>query len=112
MAAPAPAPVLSLQLGNIHKSGATGRESLVQMWHVFSKCGKSIEDGRRLENLSWRLWYEDLRPTGEGVSPSHLSTGGHLVGDGHPVKGDRVSDPVGEGDCVDGSRGEWRGEEG
>jgi hypothetical protein len=23
---------------------------------IFSKCAESIEDGRRLENLSWRLW--------------------------------------------------------
>jgi hypothetical protein len=26
------------------------------MWMVFSKCADFMEEGRRLENLSWRLW--------------------------------------------------------
>src|SRR5208282_1566620 len=26
------------------------------MFAVFSRCASSIEEGRRLENLSWRLW--------------------------------------------------------
>eukprot|EP00918_Siedleckia_nematoides_P056494 GHVU01123225.1.p1 GENE.GHVU01123225.1~~GHVU01123225.1.p1 ORF type:complete len:619 (-),score=66.61 GHVU01123225.1:675-2432(-) len=26
------------------------------MWTVFSRCAGSLEEGRRLENLSWRLW--------------------------------------------------------
>ncbi|ANB11672.1 hypothetical protein AWJ20_4493 [Sugiyamaella lignohabitans] len=31
-------------------------ESLFSLWTVFSKCKNSIENGRRLENMSWRLW--------------------------------------------------------
>ncbi|PWW80822.1 DUF1752-domain-containing protein [Tuber magnatum] len=26
------------------------------MWTIFSKCAESLENGRRLENLSWRVW--------------------------------------------------------
>ncbi|KAL8903522.1 MAG: hypothetical protein Q9171_007375 [Xanthocarpia ochracea] len=37
---------------------------------VFSKCAESIEDGRRLENLSWRIWSETLR----GEPQPHLAT--------------------------------------
>ncbi|CAO3607552.1 unnamed protein product [Cunninghamella blakesleeana] len=34
-------------------------DELSSMWNVFSKCKNSIENGRRLENLSWRLWYRE-----------------------------------------------------
>lgn len=27
---------------------------------VFTKCKESLQDGRRLENISWRLWYREL----------------------------------------------------
>lgn len=27
---------------------------------VFTKCKESLEDGRRLENISWRLWHREL----------------------------------------------------
>ncbi|PHH81537.1 hypothetical protein CDD82_554 [Ophiocordyceps australis] len=29
------------------------------MWTVFSRCADSVEQGRRLENLSWRLWQRE-----------------------------------------------------
>nr|POF04523.1 uncharacterized protein CFP56_56004 [Quercus suber] len=31
-------------------------ESLFGMWSLFSKTSHAMEDGKRLENLSWRLW--------------------------------------------------------
>jgi hypothetical protein len=31
-------------------------ENLFRIWTLFSRCSGSIEEGRRLENLSWRLW--------------------------------------------------------
>ncbi|KAG2145204.1 hypothetical protein DEU56DRAFT_732357, partial [Suillus clintonianus] len=27
---------------------------------VFTKCRESFQDGRRLENISWRLWHREL----------------------------------------------------
>ncbi|KAI6784336.1 uncharacterized protein J7T54_006381 [Emericellopsis cladophorae] len=29
------------------------------MWTVFSRCAESLPQGRRLENLSWRLWQKE-----------------------------------------------------
>ena len=34
--------------------------SIFGLWTVFSKCAESIENGRRLENISWRLWNREL----------------------------------------------------
>ncbi|KIO34344.1 hypothetical protein M407DRAFT_16874 [Tulasnella calospora MUT 4182] len=36
-------------------------EDLGELWTVFTKVKENIKDGRRLENLSWRLWYRELR---------------------------------------------------
>jgi hypothetical protein len=46
---------------------------------VFTKCKESVQDGRRLENISWRLWYRELKlieaqvsyqpPTPESATP-------------------------------------------
>jgi hypothetical protein len=66
------APVLKVDANLIHKVDTRNVENLFSMWTgefywrvpahallthlVFSKCSGSIEEGRRLENLSWRLW--------------------------------------------------------
>ncbi|KAI9672453.1 MAG: hypothetical protein M1829_004532 [Trizodia sp. TS-e1964] len=50
------APVLSVDAAKMHKVDTRNAENLFGMWTVFSKCAESIEEGRRLENLSWRLW--------------------------------------------------------
>lgn len=31
---------------------------------VFTKCKESLQDGRRLENISWRLWYREMKRDG------------------------------------------------
>lgn len=36
---------------------------------VFTKCKNSLQDGRRLENLSWRLWHREMSTS--TVSPNH-----------------------------------------
>jgi hypothetical protein len=41
---------------NIHKVDTANAQSLHGMWMVFSKCADYMDQGRRLENLSWRLW--------------------------------------------------------
>ncbi|CAO3597242.1 unnamed protein product [Absidia cylindrospora] len=33
-------------------------DQLISMWSVLSKCKQHLEDGPRLENLSWRLWHQ------------------------------------------------------
>ena len=37
-------------------TGTAFRYLLLKVIAVFSKCAESMEDGRRLENLTWRLW--------------------------------------------------------
>lgn len=32
-------------------------DQLSSLWAIFTKCKSNIQDGFRLENLSWRLWY-------------------------------------------------------
>ncbi|KAI9835885.1 MAG: hypothetical protein M1819_001783 [Sarea resinae] len=51
-----PAPVLAVDAAKMHKVDTSNVENLFGMWTVFSKCADSMEEGRRLENLSWRLW--------------------------------------------------------
>jgi len=49
-------PVLTVDANVIHKIDTANPQNLFSMWTVFSKCVDSVEQGRRLENLSWRLW--------------------------------------------------------
>ncbi|KAK7682542.1 hypothetical protein QCA50_014342 [Cerrena zonata] len=37
-----------------------GEDAIYSLWNVFTKCKASLSDGRRLENLSWRLWYREI----------------------------------------------------
>ncbi|KAH7027918.1 uncharacterized protein B0I36DRAFT_375562 [Microdochium trichocladiopsis] len=48
--------VLTVDPNLIHKVDTNNAENLFSMWTVFSRCADSVEQGRRLENLSWRLW--------------------------------------------------------
>lgn len=48
--------VLTVDPNLIHKVDTGNPENLFSMWTVFSRCADSVEQGRRLENLSWRLW--------------------------------------------------------
>ncbi|KAI7883889.1 DUF1752-domain-containing protein [Lichtheimia hyalospora FSU 10163] len=52
-------PVVSLAVPNIHKLNEITSDDLSCMWTVFTKCKDNLENGRRLENLSWRLWYRE-----------------------------------------------------
>lgn len=51
-------PVLSLALNNISKleDASNVTDDLRNLWSVFTKCKGALQDGERLENLSWRLW--------------------------------------------------------
>ncbi|KAI8378465.1 hypothetical protein BD560DRAFT_445000 [Blakeslea trispora] len=69
-------PVLSLAMPSVHNMDSMDAYSLSCMWNskytkdkssvhrfdhlsVFSKCKNNLENGRRLENMSWRLWYRE-----------------------------------------------------
>jgi hypothetical protein len=48
-------PIITLALGNLQK--LTENSEISTIWNVFTKCKDNLENGHRLENLTWRLWY-------------------------------------------------------
>ncbi|CAK7228953.1 hypothetical protein SBRCBS47491_007081 [Sporothrix bragantina] len=50
------APVLQVDANVIHKVDTSNPQNLFSMWTVFARCADNVAQGRRLENLSWRLW--------------------------------------------------------
>ncbi|PCH39378.1 DUF1752-domain-containing protein, partial [Wolfiporia cocos MD-104 SS10] len=55
--APFAAPVLSVAADVVQE--LDGEDALYGLWALFTKCKESLKDGRRLENISWRLWYRE-----------------------------------------------------
>ncbi|KAI5467786.1 hypothetical protein BGZ63DRAFT_346430 [Mariannaea sp. PMI_226] len=51
--------VLTVDANVIHKVDTGNPANLHSMWTVFSRCADSVEQGRRLENLSWRIWQRE-----------------------------------------------------
>ncbi|KAK4692574.1 hypothetical protein P7C71_g4656, partial [Lecanoromycetidae sp. Uapishka_2] len=49
-------PMLSVDPAKMRNVDTRNVENLFGMWSVFSKCADTVEDGRRLENMSWRIW--------------------------------------------------------
>ncbi|KAI9811535.1 MAG: hypothetical protein M1832_000878, partial [Thelocarpon impressellum] len=66
------APVLTVDAAKMHTVDTRNVENLFGMWAVFSKCAESMEEGRRLENLSWRLWNRETfctSPEAQATAP-------------------------------------------
>ncbi|ROT36232.1 DUF1752-domain-containing protein [Sodiomyces alkalinus F11] len=53
---PLDAHVLTVDTNLLHKVDTSNPQNLYGMWTVFARCAESLEQGRRLENISWRLW--------------------------------------------------------
>lgn len=49
-------PIVKIETHSMHTIDTRNVENLFGLWSVFSKCAETMEDGKRLENLSWRLW--------------------------------------------------------
>ncbi|KAK5653370.1 hypothetical protein OQA88_9062 [Cercophora sp. LCS_1] len=69
-------PVLQVDANVIHKVDTTNPENLFSMWTVFARCRDSVAQGRRLENLSWRLWNRETFccESGEGLIESSATS--------------------------------------
>ncbi|EJD49558.1 hypothetical protein AURDEDRAFT_112432 [Auricularia subglabra TFB-10046 SS5] len=63
-------PVLSVAFDKVDK-----QDDCHALWQVFSRCKDAIDDGARLENLTWRLWNRNLttakRPLGDAPGHPH-----------------------------------------
>jgi hypothetical protein len=44
-------------------SNNLGDKDISAIWTCFTKCKDNLNDGARLENMSWRLWYRNKRIT-------------------------------------------------
>ncbi|OZJ03134.1 hypothetical protein BZG36_03867 [Bifiguratus adelaidae] len=68
-------PLLALALQNVHTlQSAVDADGLQNMWTVFTKCKTSLENGYRLENISWRLWYRESHRSISQSLPSTYSS--------------------------------------
>lgn len=53
-------PILTLSPHAVALLDPSDLESVYSLWTVFSKCSAVLENGKRLENISWRLWNKEL----------------------------------------------------
>ncbi|OAA61102.1 hypothetical protein SPI_05126 [Niveomyces insectorum RCEF 264] len=67
------APVLQVDANVIHKVDTSNPQNLFSMWTVFARCADSVAQGRRLENLSWRLWTRETFCVEEAAA-AHMSS--------------------------------------
>ncbi|KAJ4298974.1 hypothetical protein N0V90_004218 [Kalmusia sp. IMI 367209] len=49
-------PIVRIEHGSMHTIETRNAENLFGLWSVFSKCSPAMEDGKRYENMAWRLW--------------------------------------------------------
>ncbi|KAF2760322.1 DUF1752-domain-containing protein [Pseudovirgaria hyperparasitica] len=49
-------PIVRVEPDSMRTIDTSNVENLFGLWSVFSKCAGTMEDGKRLENMSWRLW--------------------------------------------------------
>lgn len=53
------APVLTVAFEEMARlsNDANAQTELPLLWNLFTKCKENVQEGSRLENLTWRLWY-------------------------------------------------------
>ncbi|OSS47142.1 hypothetical protein B5807_09912 [Epicoccum nigrum] len=49
-------PIVRVEHSSMHTIETRNPENLFGLWSVFSKCSPAMEDGKRYENMAWRLW--------------------------------------------------------
>ncbi|KAJ9631792.1 hypothetical protein H2203_000192 [Taxawa tesnikishii (nom. ined.)] len=66
--------LLKIEVDNVKTIDTRSVESLMGMWSLFSKVSDAMEDGKRLENLSWRLWNRETFAAAPRPKHAPLST--------------------------------------
>jgi len=68
--------VLTVDANVLHKVDTANPANLYSMWTVFSRCAESLPQGRRLENLSLRLWQKEqlLEKEQEALAAANANT--------------------------------------
>ncbi|CAI6331983.1 unnamed protein product [Periconia digitata] len=49
-------PIVRVEHDSMRSIETRNPENLFGLWSVFSKCSPVLQDGRRYENIAWRLW--------------------------------------------------------
>ncbi|KAL2755580.1 hypothetical protein ACRALDRAFT_2034638 [Sodiomyces alcalophilus JCM 7366] len=108
--------VLTVDTNLLHKVDTSNPQNLYGMWTVFARCAESLEQGRRLENISWRLWNretfccatDDSRTSAAATSlpqqipqDAHLSDLPQLSGSIDSIADDETPDFVSEESTAD-----------
>ncbi|EXA30407.1 hypothetical protein FOVG_18208 [Fusarium oxysporum f. sp. pisi HDV247] len=62
--------ILTVNANVIHMVDTGNPANPYNMWTVFSRCADSVEQGRRLENISWRLWQRFVNNKEETAPPT------------------------------------------
>ncbi|CAM1506371.1 Fc.00g060120.m01.CDS01 [Cosmosporella sp. VM-42] len=78
--------VLTVDANVIHKVDTGNPANLYSMWTVFSRCADSVEQGRRLENLSWRLWQRETFVVDSDKAVSADNTNTHTLPQNIPTE--------------------------
>ncbi|GAA5976695.1 hypothetical protein JCM10908_005599 [Rhodotorula pacifica] len=88
MHATLPTHVLALAPDSLAAIGQIDPDGLAELWAVFTRCKDSLQNGRRLENLSWRLWFDSGR-RGPDLDDALAKQNGHA----QPLVPEEWSDP-------------------
>ncbi|BGP54404.1 hypothetical protein JCM8202v2_001982 [Rhodotorula sphaerocarpa] len=76
MHATLPTHVLALAPDSLASLGRIDPDGLAELWAVFTRCKDSLQNGHRLENLSWRLWFDSGRRGPEPENPALKGSSG------------------------------------
>ncbi|KAF2472470.1 DUF1752-domain-containing protein [Lindgomyces ingoldianus] len=75
-------PIVRVEPGSMHTIETRNPENLFGLWSVFSKCSPAMEDGKRYENMAWRLWSrETFCCAPDHIFPPRWSFGRRLSSD-------------------------------
>lgn len=62
-------PIMRVEHGSMRTIETRNPENLFGLWSVFARCSPALEDGKRYENLAWRLWSRETFC----CQPDHIS---------------------------------------
>lgn len=63
-------PIVRVEHDSMRSIEIRNPENLFGLWSVFSKCSPVLQDGRRYENIAWRLWGRET----QCCLPEHAAT--------------------------------------
>ncbi|KAF1911940.1 hypothetical protein BDU57DRAFT_523202 [Ampelomyces quisqualis] len=63
-------PIVRVEHSSMRTIETRNTENLFGLWSVFARCSPAMEDGKRYENMAWRLWSRETFC----CQPDHLAT--------------------------------------